>query len=278
MKCECGNEFEGNFCPVCGRPAAATTVQTQAPTQQPIQQSVQQPAANGDGTKSSWLSKLEYFLNLRFRLCAGCVVSAVFALFTGYIFTALAFGAAAVFVSPKWNEKHPTKRKKYIILTVVLLVTGLVFATTQTSLQDQTHYDDYSDSSQGYETSADGNYTSSQSADEDDTFYNGWQISFISTHIEHDNIFDDENIYVTVKIKNISGHKKQYSASSIFEMNNNGVYEDPVILSDYDYTDIADGGSFTTELKFSYPGGANTDYDYIVLNVGDEHWYFGDAM
>lgn len=118
MKCECGGEFTGNFCPYCGKPVQ--TPSREAVTQRPEEKP----------RKSIW-DKLAVITDKKTRLCAGFALGAAVYLFSGYIFTGIAFGASAFLYSPYARKKYPSKRIMFMLIAWLLFFLGLAVAGIQ---------------------------------------------------------------------------------------------------------------------------------------------------
>ena len=120
MKCECGNEYEGNFCPECGR-SAVKEVKLEKQTA-------------GDG--KSILDKLEFLTDRRTMLSAGTVLSGVYCIFAGYWFTAPLFFIGAVLFSPQMRRRHSAEIRLLSILGSIMLFLGICFGVLQEILVD----------------------------------------------------------------------------------------------------------------------------------------------
>lgn len=120
MKCECGAEFTGKFCPNCGKPAQQISTE-------PASQSTE------ENQKQTTLDKMaaaaDKIVILRRRLlCVVCALIFVFSFIKGNIMTAIMFGAAAVLISPYAEKKYPEKCTGFWILAVVLCFVGAALA------------------------------------------------------------------------------------------------------------------------------------------------------
>lgn len=115
MKCECGTEFEGNFCPSCGRSITNET--------------------NGSNKKSI-LDKLEFLTDKKTMLSAGCVVSGLYCIFAGYWFTAPLLFVGAVLFSPQMRRRHSTEVKLLSILGSLMIFMGICFGVLHEVLVD----------------------------------------------------------------------------------------------------------------------------------------------
>ncbi len=129
MKCECGNEFEGNFCPDCGR-SANKTIKLEK---------------ENSGEKKSFLDKLEFITDKRTMLSAGAVVSGIYSLSAGYWFTAPLFFIGAVLFSPQMRKRHSAEVKLLSILGSVLLFLGICFGVLQEIMVEAVRDEIYSD-------------------------------------------------------------------------------------------------------------------------------------
>ena len=131
MKCECGTEFEGNFCPSCGRPAIDEA----------------KPSAKPDSGKKTIWDRLEFLTDKRTLLSAGSVLSGLYCVFAGYWITALLFFAGAVLFSPQLRKKHPNKVWLLSIIGSVVLFLGIFAAKFQDALIEVMEEEEsYSDS------------------------------------------------------------------------------------------------------------------------------------
>ena len=87
------------------------------------------------------------------------------------------------------------------------------------------------------------------------------------------------NLYVNVVcgIQNCSGGVLYFSANKYFELDNNGLISTSV-SSDYDYTKLASGTTFTTTVRFMFPENANMILDYMMMTVDGEEFILSDKV
>jgi len=264
MKCECGNEFEGNFCPKCGKAAV------QIMMEQPIQQEQQQQTGILSGHDAVW-NKLAYIASLDFKLFVGFILGALCAFFMGYIFSGLAFAFAAVLMSPVMTKQHPQKVTRFRIIVAILFFIGLVVIGVQREINDASYLPeitDIYDSTYGTQT----NVPEEQTANTYVTDCEGWRVSFNSI-TSATTSFDDVVIDLNIHVQNISSTEQYFYSWQIIDINNDGIIKE-YCYSDYDAQKIASGKSFDAIVRFTFPGNANTDFSRVIVTVGNDDWRF----
>ena len=261
MKCECGNDFEGNFCPKCGRAAV------QIMMEQPIQE---QQTGILPGNDAVW-DKLAYIASLDFKLFVGFILGALCAFIMGYVFSGLLFAFAAVLLSPVMTKRYPQKVTRFRIIVAILFFIGLVVIGVQIKINGGSYLDAVTSLNDNTAHSTQTNVEEDQTANTYVTDCEGWRVSFNS--ITATTYTDEVVIDLVIHVQNISGTEQMFYAYNIIDINNDGIIKE-YCYSDYDAQKIASGKSFNTTVRFSFPGNANTDFSRIIVTVGNDDWTF----
>lgn len=101
MKCsKCGNEFKGNFCPLCGTPAEKEEKSVETSKQK-------------EKLGSILLEAYDLYWNSRLRfLFLGAFISAICVLTMGQILSGIALIICGILLTPAVQKKFTDKQKK----------------------------------------------------------------------------------------------------------------------------------------------------------------------
>ena len=114
MKCTCGQEFEGKFCPNCGRKAENNTSFNDAETQFESDNNETQIDSEEKTEESGFVNGWNKIM--AYRLTIGSLVSALFGFMLGSPGTGVLLILGGIIISPQVQAKYP----KYKILLHVI--------------------------------------------------------------------------------------------------------------------------------------------------------------
>lgn len=114
MKCTCGQEFEGKFCPNCGRKAENHTSLNDAETQFESDNNETQVDSEEETEESGFVNGWNKLMD--YRLTIGSFVSAFFGFLLGCPATGILLILGGIIMTPQMKAKFP---KHKILLTIV---------------------------------------------------------------------------------------------------------------------------------------------------------------
>ena len=293
IRCECGKEFRGNFCPICGR-RAVQVEQIQQPIPQPVQRPAQQPTAQGyaqqttqqpiptqpvvqayqyqgqQNAKTSNNSKSSKFdfmtvwnFFLEYRISVFAPIAALIAFASGYVLIGLSAIVFGIYSLPQVRAKFVGKKVLYYIIWTVCLLAFILCVEIDTS---QEYEDDYD---YNY------NYNDYSYADTNGMYFIGDVVDCGDWYIRVDSVEVNDLIKgmvtCTVTVENASGYDKKFVSSELFVLDNNGVSDTAMSMDDANI--VASGSVFTTELMFYFSEYANKDVNNMTLNAGGNTIY-----
>lgn len=116
MRCQnCGTEFSGNFCPMCGRG------ETVSDANQATDIAESTPQNNGSKSK---LEKLEIILDRTNRMFIGSILATLFAFIAGYPLTGFILLICAVLTSPKIRVKFASQWALRMLVIILVVIAG----------------------------------------------------------------------------------------------------------------------------------------------------------
>lgn len=114
MKCTCGQEFEGRFCPNCGKKAennyAFNDEENQFGADNNETQTDSEQETGGSSLVNGWNAFMDY------RLTIGSFVSALFGFLLGCPATGVCLILGGIIISPQMKAKFP---KSKILLNII---------------------------------------------------------------------------------------------------------------------------------------------------------------
>ncbi|MGN1111710.1 MAG: hypothetical protein ACI4RP_00765 [Acutalibacteraceae bacterium] len=154
MKCECGKEFEGNFCPVCGKRAYVDIANYSSPQKEEEPKKTDEKNGVSDEVKD--VLKCSVLMYLKFRLkfiFLGAFLVAVIAFLAGKFLSGIIFTLCGIILLPPVIKRFP---KKYLWSLIAIVVGCIILGAMAWGPLEDT----YSSTTSGYSEVENGYYVS----------------------------------------------------------------------------------------------------------------------